>query len=288
MRDFTGLLKLAQDSGKSSGMSRGDKWRLAGTGSVAAGAAIPLAFLLRGKVRSAKALKLIAADAAKYGGDVRKVSDAIYRHMRSTGAELPRHEFVKAVRDIEGRGYRTSMNGAVRILEDGTVIQDAIRKETASQGLLGKLMGKLMLLKVKGPAYSPKGDFITPGAGNMRHLSPTALLHELGHAADYDQLGRTAREIEAQGNPFASPYALKPKDWLKAIFKPSGTDAFKLEQRAWDNARVAADNEIRRAALGTYENAMQAQGVNNTITPALLWGGVGMRRHGRKLNEADK
>ena len=263
----------------------GKTYKRIGLGMAATGTAIPLALMLRAKGLSDKAFRVMMADAAKYHG-VGEVSNAIYEHMARTGAKLPKHKFVDFYMKLLSRHPRTSMNGAVPILKDGDKFLEVMlpreRKDAKFlDRLKHKILKKLTELQLAGPAYIGGHDFIHSGSGKGRMLSPKALLHELGHAADYENLATFTKPGARNKNP----YALTMKELLFAMFNPEATGPYRMEQRAWDNAMVPKGDEAREAALATYRNGMRLAGSIGIGRPVLGLGGLATSIYGRKLEK---
>jgi hypothetical protein len=97
-------------------------------------------------------------------------------------------------------------------------------------------------------------------------LNPKILLHELGHAQDIIYNNKT--------------YSYKDmiKDYIRAIAGPKRTKQYKLEEIAWNNAGVDANDPIRIAALDTYINQGRVNQLSGISAVGLVGGNV-MDKH---------
>lgn len=97
-------------------------------------------------------------------------------------------------------------------------------------------------------------------------LNPKILLHELGHAQDIIYNNKT--------------YSYKDmlKDYIRSLAGPKRTKQYKMEEIAWNNAGVDANDPIRIAALDTYINQGRVNQLSGISTIGFVGGNV-MDKH---------
>lgn len=222
---------------KSAELSKKTKRRI-GDALIASGIATPFVFSARGKRIARKFQELALKDAVK---NLKALDRTVASHIRKTKAKLPKYKWEDLSEELlRNRGKRvSSTHGPVAVLRDGSKFKLS-----------------------RGPAYYPKKDLITLGQGNL--LSPKALLHELGHAADPE----LAEYMKRPG--------LKFTELFTGLINPEKTRMLKAELRAWNNAKIRKGDALREAALDTYRNAVRGAGATTIGAPIAVVGGVGL------------
>ena len=298
----SGSEKTAQAKDDSGKVAR----RLAGTALIAA-PILAANVLAKRQVKAINRFKDLFSKDLVPGIDALK--DSVADHVKRTGVKLPKFEFMNAKDIAAGLG---SGRGFVPVATEnaGKEMGGALSSKLGN-GIFGKVFGKLYgsIIDNAGPAYYPgvhlKGkkwydlfrrSSLDPVKGGTKlrdefvHLpsssgvsmsaglngitvkpssmfSPKAFLHELGHAQDLRN-GTLGNDMPQ----FSPSFKNWLKDWYYGFVNPNKTRTLKYETRAWDNAGIAAGDELREAALDTYRNAVRGKSVGKLALPSMAAG----------------
>lgn len=243
------------------GMSDKQKARRRAIGNTLIGGAlsIPAFFITRGKLRSNKVKKLIRLGSVKTTAEADEI---IRKHLEQSGKTLPKYRWT----EVEpGKPLATGMNSDIPVYRDGSAFYDK-----AFEGAPKSVKRKVLRDTDGNQAFFDNVRTITMGVDG--NINPKTLMHELGHAADFDS-GRL-NEFKPSGNGLEQISEL----W-RGLWNPDSTKLLRREISAWDNAGIAKGDALREAALNTYRNHVRMGGMSNFVGAPALWGGIYFR-HG--------
>jgi len=212
----------------------------------------PLALHGRQLLKVRKALKAMQGDALKSTKDVDRY---VKRHLASVGKTLPEYKWSNLA-DIKRRGtlgkgpVLTTQSVKIPVYTSIDDLMNGVDHVCKNSPSMQKFLEKLVR-RLSGPHIDPHSGYVYLG----KHLSPKALLHELGHAQD-----------ALNGKLFSSDRGIRIgslKNWWNNLKNPDSTGLLQGEIRAWDNGGIAAGDKVREAALDTYRNAVR----NKMLTP---------------------